>query len=96
MLVERAREVAVEELVVVDGLCDDVSDKLEVIQVLGVDVGQGVGHVRHAVAGRGLEEGVVGVEHLPRNDDVPLSEETPSVLALLPVKRYVQVGLPLL
>ena len=35
------------------------------------------------VARTALEEGVVGVEDLPRNDDVPLTEKATSILTLL-------------
>jgi hypothetical protein len=35
------------------------------------------------VPGTGLEEGVVGVEYLPADDDIPLPEQPASVLPLL-------------
>jgi hypothetical protein len=35
------------------------------------------------VPGTGLEEGVVGVEYLPADDDIPLPQQPASVLALL-------------
>ena len=73
MLVEGAREVALQQLVVVDGLGDDAAHELEVAEVVGVAVGGRVDGVGHAVAGGRQEQGVVGVEDLPRDDQVPLT-----------------------
>ena len=41
--------------------------------MVGVDVGEVIDGVGHSVPGAGLEEGVVGVEDLPGDDDVPLA-----------------------
>ena len=62
MLVERAGEVALEELVVIDGLGYDAAHKLEVAQMVGVAVGRWVGDVRHPVTGGRSEQGIHLVE----------------------------------
>ena len=74
VLVERPREVTVQELVVVDRFGDDPAYKLEVVQVNGVNVGTRIGHVRGPVPSSGLEQSIVGVKHLPGNNQVPLPQ----------------------
>ena len=96
VLVEGAREEAVQELVVVDGLGDNPAHKLEVVEMIRVDMRARIRHVGHAIAGRGLEEGVVGVEHLPGDYEVPLPQESAGVLAFFALERDVQVRLHLL
>ena len=83
VFVEGPREVALEQLVVVDGLGDDPPDKLEVAEMVGVDVTEVVDGIGDSVAGAALEEGVVGVEDLPADDNVPFPQQPASVLALL-------------
>ena len=83
MLVEGAREVALEQLVVVDGLRDDAPHELEVAQVVRVAVRQRVDGVGDAVAGRRHEERVHRVEDLARHDQVPLAQQAARILALL-------------
>ena len=74
VFVERPREITVEKLVVVDSLGDHPADETKVVEVVWVHVGTGVGHVGDPVAGGGGEECVVGVEHVPSDDDVKLSQ----------------------
>ena len=74
VLVEGPGEVTVQQLVVKDSLGDHAPDELEVVQVVGVDVGVGVGHVGHMISGGQLEQGIVRVEHFASNDEVPLSQ----------------------
>lgn len=52
MFVEGPREVALKQLVVVDGLGDDASNELKVAQMVGVAVGGRVDGVGHTVARR--------------------------------------------
>ena len=96
VFVEGACEVAFKQLVVVDSLGDDSTHELEVAEVVGVDVGEVVDGVGHPVPGAGLEQGVVGVEDLPRDDDVPLPQQPPGILPLLPLEHDVEPVLPLL
>ena len=74
MLVERSRKVTLQEFVVVNGLGDHSSDKLEVTEMVGVDMGEVVDGVSHSISRAGLEQGVVGVEDLPGDDDIPLPQ----------------------
>lgn len=71
VLVEGAREVALEQLVVVDGLGDDAADELEIAQVVRVAVRRRVDHIRDAVTRRRREQRVHWVEDLTRDDHVP-------------------------
>ena len=96
VFVEGACEVAFKQLVVVDSLGDDSTHELEVAEVVGVDVGEVVDGVGHPVPGAGLEQGVVGVEDLPGDDDVPLPQQPPGILPLLPLEHDVEPVLPLL
>lgn len=92
VLVETAGEVALQQPVVVDCLGHHAAHKLEVAKMVGIAVGRGVDGVGDAVARRGAEQGVHGVEHLPGDDHVPLPEQAAGVLALLPFKHYVPGG----
>ena len=65
VFVERASEVALQQLLVVDGLGDDSANEPEVLEMVGVDVGDIIDGVGHSVPRAGLEQGVVGVEDLP-------------------------------
>ena len=96
VLVERPGEVAVEKLVVVDGLGDHPPDEPEVVQVVGVHVGAGVGFVGDPVPRRSGEQGVVWVEHIPGDDDVEFSQEPPGVLSLFSLKLDVEISLEVL
>ena len=91
MLVERPRKVAVQKLVVVDGLCNHTPDETEVVQVVGVDMGAGVGPVGDSVAWRRGEQSVVRVEHVPSDNDVKLSQEPPRVLPFFSLELNVEV-----
>ena len=64
-------------------LGDNSSDKLEVVQVVWVDVAEVVDGVGDPVAGAALEERIVGVEDLAGDDHVPLPQQSSGVLALL-------------
>lgn len=57
-----------------DGEREDSSDELEVVEMLGVDVGVGIDLKRVVVVRRVLEEAVEGVEHFVREEE----EEFPS------------------
>lgn len=89
VLVEAACEVALQQSVVVHGLGHHATYELEVAEVVWVAVGRGVNGVGDPVAGRGAEQGVHGVKHLPGDDHVPLSQQTSGILTLLPFKHYV-------
>lgn len=89
MLVEAAGEVAFQEPVVVHGLGHHATHKLEVAEVVGVAVGRRVDGVGDAVARRGAEQGVHGVEHLPGDNHVPLPQQAAGVLTLFPFKHNV-------
>ena len=93
VLVERSREVAVQQLVVIDCLGDDSPDESEVVEVVGVHVGTRVGHVSDAIARRSGEEGIVWVEHISCDDDVELAQEPASILPLFSLKLDVEVAL---
>ena len=69
----RPGKVAFQQFVVIDSLGNDPSDKLEVVEVVGVGLWLLVDGVGDLVARRDLEEGVHGVEDLPGDDDVPLA-----------------------
>ena len=74
MLVKGTCEVALQQLVVVDGLGDDAPDELEVTQVIRVAVRRRIDHVRDSIARRRREQGVHRIENLPRNDHVPSNQ----------------------
>lgn len=94
VFVVRSGEEAVQQLVIVDGFGDESSDKLEVGEVVGVDVGLGVDHVGDTITGRRLEEGVVGVEDLSGDDRVPFPQQTTGVLPFFPIEHDVKATLP--
>lgn len=71
-LVERRDEVRIEETTVEDTETQAAADKLEVVQVLGVDTGCRVDLERVVVVGGVLEETVKGVEHLMRQQEEEL------------------------
>ena len=73
MFVERAGEVALQQLVVVHSLGDDAAHKLVVAEVVAVAVGGGVDGVGDPVSRGGSEQSIHRVEDFPGNDDVPLS-----------------------
>ena len=83
MFVEGPREVAFQQLVVVDGFGDDSAHKFEVAEVVGVEVWAGVNGVGDAVTGRGAEQHIHGVKDLPRDDEVPLPQQPARILPLL-------------
>ena len=87
-------EVALEELVVVNGLGNHPADKLEVVEVVGVGLRLLIDGVSDLVAWRHLEQGVHGVENLPGDDDVPLPKKSARVLTLLPLEHNVEPGTP--
>ena len=71
MLVERTREVALEQLVVVDCLGNNAAHKFEVAQMVGIAMRSRIDHVRDTIPGRRGEECVHGVEDFPRNNHIP-------------------------
>ena len=62
MLVEGSGEVALEQLVVVDGLGDDSTHELEIAEMVGVAVARSVDSVGDPVSRTGAKESIVGVE----------------------------------
>ena len=72
MLVEGPGKVAVQELVVEDGLGNDVADELEVAQMVRVAVGRRIRHVGDPIARVDHEQGIARVEDLLGNDHVPV------------------------
>ena len=74
-------------------LGNHASNKLKVVQVVGVDVGEVVDGVSDPIAGAALEERIVGVEDLAADDDVPLAQQSARVLALLAFNK-VKVEVP--
>ena len=46
-------------------------------------MGEVIDRVSHSVTGAGLEQGVVGIEDFPGDDDVPLSQQTSGILSFL-------------
>ena len=81
MLVEGSGEVTLQQLVVVDGLSNDVSHKLEIAEVVGVAVGGGVDGVGDTLTLRGLKQHIVGIEDLTGDNEVPLPQQPTGVLA---------------
>lgn len=65
MLIEGAGEVALQQLVVINGLGNDATHKLEVAEMVGVAVRRGIDGVSNSVPWRRLEKGIHGVEDLP-------------------------------
>ncbi len=89
MFVEGRSEVGVQQVPVVKGLPDDAADEFEVLEVETVDVALRRGVEGVASAAR-LEESVVGVEHLFRQQLEPLSSDAPGVLTLLLLELYLK------
>ena len=73
MLVEGAREVALEQLVVINGFGNDSPNEFEVTQVIGITVRRRIDHVGDTIAGRRREQGIHWVENFARNDNIPTS-----------------------
>ena len=73
MFVERAGEVALQQLVVVHSLGDDAAHELVVAEVVTVTVRGGVDGVSDPVSRGGSEQSIHRVEDFSGNDDVPLS-----------------------
>ena len=96
MLVERSSEVTLQQFVVVDSLGNHSSDKLEVAEMVGIDVRKVIDGVSNSVPGAGLEQGVVGVEYLPGDDDVPFTQQSTSILTLFTFEHDVEPILPFL
>ncbi len=87
MFVEGASEVALEQLVIVDGLGDEAADEFEVAQMVAVDERGRVDGVGHPIGRRHPEEAVIGVEDLATHQQVPLTEEAACVLSLFIYSR---------
>ena len=51
--------------------------------MIGVDVWEVIDGVRNPVTRAALKKSIVGVEDLPGDDDVPLSQQTSSILSFL-------------
>jgi hypothetical protein len=86
MLVEGTCEVTFQQLIIIDGLSYDTTNKLEVAQMVGVAVRRGVDCVCDAVTRGSFKQGIHWVEDLPGNDNVPFSQQTSSILALFTCK----------
>ena len=50
VLVKRSSEITLEQLVVINGLCDDATNKLEITQMIGIAMGECVDHVSNSIA----------------------------------------------
>ena len=83
VFVERPCEVAFQQLVVEDGLGDDAADKLEVAEMVWVAVWWRVDGVCHTVTGWRTEQSIHRVENLTWYYDVPLAQQTASILTFL-------------
>ena len=83
VLVKRPGEVRVNQIPVVHGFTDDPPDELEVGQVRLVDAGVAERLVRAVAGRRQLEQRLVGVEHVPGEEHVPLAGDAAGVDALL-------------
>mmetsp|Transcript_62030 Transcript_62030/g.146893 ORF Transcript_62030/g.146893 Transcript_62030/m.146893 type:complete len:351 (-) Transcript_62030:691-1743(-) len=84
VLVHGPREMRVQQVPVVHRLAHDAADEMEVAEVVRTeDVGAGVGLIGEVGADRVGEETDVGVEHLTRKAEEPLTRNTPSVNAFL-------------
>lgn len=69
VLVEGACKVSIEQLVVCQGLANDAAHEAKVVQVVRVDVGQGIGLAGRAIRRRG-KQGVVRVEDCTHKNPV--------------------------
>ena len=92
VFIERSCEVAIQELVVVDGFGNHSSDETEVVEVVGVDMGTWVWLVSHAIPRRCREQSIVWVEHVSCDDDVEFPQEATCILTFLPFKLDVEVS----
>lgn len=91
VFVERSRKVTVHQLVVVNGFGYDTSHKLEVAQMITVTVRRGVDCVCDTVPWRRAEQCIHRVKYLASNNDVPLSQQTSSILTILTCKTRLPV-----
>jgi len=89
VFVEGSCEVALEQLVVEDGFGDNAADELEVAEMVRVAVRRRVDGVRHTVTGRRTEQSVHRIEDLPRDYDVPLTQQTACILTFLACENNV-------
>ena len=85
VFVEGSGEVAFEQLVVIDSLGNNSSHKLEVTKMVGVNLR--LREVIDPISRTTPEEGIVGVEDLPGNDDVPLPQQSSSILTLVAYRK---------
>lgn len=82
VLVEGPGEVTLHQLVVIDRLGNDTANKLEVAQMVAVTVWRSIDCVCDTVSRRGTKQGIHWVENLAGNDDVPLTQQTSSILTI--------------
>ena len=87
MLVEGSGEVAFKQLVDIDSLGNNPSHKLEVTKMVGVNVREVIDGVSDPISRTTLEEGIVGFEDLPGNDDVQLPQQSFIILALVAYRK---------
>jgi hypothetical protein len=64
VFVERASKVALEQLVIINGLGNDAADEFEVAQVIGIAMRRRIDHVGNAIAGRCSKQCVHRVKNL--------------------------------
>ena len=88
VFVEGSGEVAFEQLVVIDSLGNNPSHELEVAKMVRVNVREVIDGVSDPISRTALKEGIVGVEDLPGDDDVPLPQQSSSILTLLAYWKY--------
>lgn len=86
MLVERPREMRIQELAITDRLSNHTTNKTEVIQVVRIDMTVRIGLKGDVIVRCIVEQTVVRIEYLFRESTIPLSCKTPSVDAVLSVK----------
>ena len=90
MFVEGPCEVAFKQLVI-DGLEDP--DKL-VEKMVGMDgcLREVIDSVSNPITKTALEEGVDGLEDLPGDDDIPLTQQFSSILTLRPPRLFSSIS----
>ena len=84
MLIERTSEVAFEEFVFANSFSKEPTDKLEVTQVVRVDLRRLVNGVQ--ISRTSLKESVIRIEDFARQDQEPLSKEAACILSLFSYK----------
>lgn len=74
MFIERTCEVAFKKFVVIDGLGNDSTNKLEVTQMIGVAMWWRIDGISDSVSWWCKEKCIVGIEDFARYDEIPLPQ----------------------